>query len=91
MQKLGWHLTFVKIGSATRIVTFNNKVAKYCCFKIIFQVTSFPQAFRTLELRILNQTSLHMSNQKIRALSNASKPTIVQDSSNELLIGMTKE
>ena len=88
MYKFGWHWPFIKNGFSNEIRNSVPKIARSFFCKIIFQVTSSWMVFKIFMLRTLSQISLHMSNQWIRASSDASWLITVPNLFNTPLITM---
>ena len=79
------------IGKAACSQAFKKKTDKKSFyFRMTSSAISCHQTFRASKLRTLSQISQHISNQKIKASSNASKPTIMLDSFNKQSIIMIK-
>jgi hypothetical protein len=83
-QKPGQLPISIKIGSSSGIKNSKHKTKKYFSCKITFLATLFLPIFGTFKLKTSSQTLLHISNQRIKVSSNASRLTTMPDSSNEL-------
>ena len=72
-QRHGWPLISIKTGFRNGINNSKQRTKKYFFCRITFPVILFFPTYKTSVLKTSSQTLLHMSNQKTKELSAASR------------------